>query len=177
MGQAARLLKLDQGAQEIKDSQNAIARLLDKEDDALAIFNELPAIEDYQERMNQAGQLFSDCNDTIELAKELESVLSRVRKRMEGVKASVMEGIEDEVKESFDTKDWTFKLKKNPPKVIVDDLAIVPKKYRNEPKPIPAWQEWPAAKTVIKDALTKEKVQKIDGVHLDETTRVEVKPR
>jgi hypothetical protein len=177
MGEAARLLKLDQGAAEIKDSQNAIARLLDKEDLALELFNELPAIENYQERMDKAGQLFNDCNDMIELSKELEAIMNRVRKRMEKVKGAVMEGITDEVKETFETKNWKFRLVNNPPSVIVDDLAKVPKKYRTEPKPIPAWEKWPAAKTVIKDALTKEKVQSIPGVHIKDSTRVEVKPR
>lgn len=178
MNQVARLLTLDQDSQEIRDSQTAIANLLDKEAQAKEIFADLPAHESLEERLNRAAQLYSDCSDTVDLCKELEGVLKRVRGRMEGVQALVYEGIEDEVPgDKFETEDWKFNIKENPPKVIVDDLAVVARKYRNEPKPIPPWEEWAVDKNAVKQALIKEKVQSIHGVHLEVSERVEIKPR
>ena len=70
-----------------------------------------------------------------------------------------------------------MKIRANPSSVVVDDLKIVPMKYRNEPKPLPPQDKWPVDKVHVKNALTKERVQKIDGVHLEQVSRVEIKLR
>ena len=176
----ARLLVLDQDSQEIRDSQAAIAALLDKEDAAKEILGDLPAIDAQIERCEKGAQLFADCEDMMSLAKELEGVLSRVRRRMAAVQEVVRQGLEEEAREAggeIETANWAIKIRKNPAKVIVDDLQEVPRKYRLEPKPIPEWTEWDVDKNLVKQALTKEKVRSIVGVHIEQAERVEIKPR
>lgn len=180
MSNVARLLILDQDSAEIKDSQTAIANLLDKEEAAKALFEDLPSIADQAERCERGAQLYADCADMIDLAKELEGILSRVRKRMAGVQETVKQGLYEETQQAggeIETANWLLKLKKNPAKVVVDDLSAVPKKYRLEPKPIPSWEEWEVNKNEVKQALGKEKVKSINGVHLEQGERVEIKPR
>jgi ElaB/YqjD/DUF883 family membrane-anchored ribosome-binding protein len=180
MTNVARLLVLDQDSAEIKDSQTAIANLLDKEAEAQKIYDDLPSLADQLERVERGAQLYADCADMVDLAKELEAILSRVRKRMVGMQGIVKAGLTEEAVAAggeIETANWKLKMKRNPPKVIIDDLSVVPKKYRLEPMPIPEWQEWDADKNVIKQALTKEKVQSIAGVHLEVSERVEIKPR
>jgi len=171
MSNVVRLMDVSEESADIKQSQNAIASLLDREAVAKKMFENLVAIDELEERLNKGAQLHNDCADVVSLCKDLKDVLSRVQKRMEKMQGVVNNGLFDEVKSSSDgdeieTDDFVLKTKINPPSVVVDDLKIVPKKYRNEPKPLPEWKDWAVDKNAVKSALTKEKVKKIDGVHL-----------
>ena len=176
-------LRLAEDSNAIRDSQTAIANLLDKEEEALRIFEELAAKPEVLVRLDDGAQLWNDCGDMVSFCKELKEILSRVQKRMSDVQEVIYEGMTSdvsdvvEVGDRMETKNWGLKRVLNPPSIIVDDLSVVPKKYRSTPKPIPDWKNWPADKTAIKQALVKEKVQNVAGVHLYRAERLEIKPR
>lgn len=165
---------------EVKVSQDAVLRLLNNEERALERLEEIAAIADPMERLEEAAKLIIESESLVTLAKEMSTVIGNTKKRMEEVIRGAKQSIHDEVESmggKVETKGFKLTIKNNPVKVIVDDLAAVPKKYKREPDPIPPVEEWEADKNVIKTALTKERVQSINGVHLEESTRVEVKPR
>jgi len=171
---------LDNVESEIKLSQETVLRLLDNEDRALSRLGEVETIDDQAERLDEMAKLILECESIELLAKELGDIVGRAKKRMVQVKDKVkvqalteVEGLGGE----FEAKDFKFKVRTNPVRVVVDDLSVVPKKYRNEPKPLPPWEEWDVDKNIVKAALTREKVQSIAGVHLEQTNRIEVKPR
>jgi hypothetical protein len=176
-------VNLSQIEADMASSQEAVEKLLDNEEQALARLEEIGAIADPQERLNEAAKLLAESDALIVLAKEMSGVIGRVKKRMNGCVGQMKVAIEDEIetlgddKGKYETQDYAFSTKNNPVKVVVDDKEGVPQKYRTVPKPIPPWEEWDVNKNEVKQALVKEKVQSINGVHLEQNTRVEVKPR
>jgi len=166
--------------QEVKSSQEAVERLLDNEEKALARIEEIAVIADDLERFEEAAKLIAECDAFLAFSKEMEGAVKRAKKRMDKVRTTIMADTLEDVEKAggeVETKNWLLKVRDNPASVVVDSLADVPKKYRSEPMPIPEWPEWPVDKNMVKQALVKEKVQKIDGVHLEQGTRLEIKPR
>ena len=173
-------LKLEVIESQARTAQDQVAVLLDHEESALRSFEEISAIAETPQRLDEAARLLGECESLVSLAKELGEVLGRVRKRMAGVIEKVEEAVLQEVENEggeVETRNWILKSRVNPPSVVVDDLSIVPKKYRSEPAPIPPPEEWPVDKNMVKNALTKEKVQSILGVHISQSSRLEIKPR
>lgn len=165
---------------EVEDSKQAVLRLLSNEERAQERFEEIAAISDQAERLEEAAKLIVECEALMDYSKQMEGEMKRAKDRMAEMAEKVKSGIHDEVEAAggeFTTKNWKMKIRQNPAKVIVDDLAVVPKKYRKEPDPVPPPEEWPVDKNLVKTALTKERVQGINGVHLEQSSRVEVKPR
>jgi excinuclease UvrABC nuclease subunit len=167
--------------QEVKASEEAVNRLLDNEKRALERLAEVAAIADQDVRLEEAAKLVMESNALIDMAKQMSDVIGRASKRMASVKTEVLGAVKEEVQKldggKWEGSDYQMMIKKNPDSVVVDALKDVPKKYRLEPKPIPSWEKWPANKNAIKQALTKEKVSSIKGVHLEQGERLEVKPR
>jgi hypothetical protein len=171
---------LESVEREVEDSKQAVLRLLSNEERAEDRFEEIAGISDQAERLEEAAKLIVECEALVSYAKQMEAEMKRAKNRMTEMADKVKAGIHDEVEDAggeFTTKNWKMKIRQNPAKVIVDDLSVVAKKYRKEPDPIPPVEEWPVDKNLVKTALTKERVQSIDGVHLEQGSRVEVKPR
>lgn len=166
----------------VGESQGELEKLLDNEELALARFSEIVALEDFTSRLEEAGQLRAECESIVGFAKRLKKMAEQAQKRMEAVSKTVEKGLIAEISDKpagdwIETKSWKFRMRDNPASVAIDNLADVPKKYRKEPKPLPSWELWEADKIYIKNTLESEKVKKIDGVHLQYTVRIEIKPR
>lgn len=171
----------DLDAGKIRTAQSAVEALLDKERDAAVAVEEIAAIADPAQRYEAAANLIEEMEGVVSLAKELEDSLARARKRMSAKIESTIGGLQDEIEKEeggeFETENWKMKIRLNPPSVVVDDFLLVPKKYRSEPKPLPPPEEWPVNKGAVKQALTKEHVAKIAGVHVEQSARLEIKAR
>lgn len=172
---------LDVREAEVKASQQVVEKLLDNEEAALARLSEIEAIAETEIRYEEIAKLILECEAFVSQADELAKTITRAKKRMVEVLVTVEVGTLEEVDKLPDskvqTKNYVLTARSNPPKVIIDELADIPKKYRKEPPPIPDWKEWEPDKNLIKSTLTSEKVEKINGVHLAEGKRLEVKQR
>lgn len=158
----------------------AAESLLDREQVALERLQEVGGLAEATDRLDQAQALVLECDEVAGQCKQLAELLTRIRKRMDGVTSKATDGMLDEVRSlggEIETREWKYRVKLNPPSVVVDDLSVVPKKYRHEPDPVPPPDEWPVNKTMVKEALTKEKVQSIPGVHIEQAESLSVKPR
>lgn len=173
-------LNIDQIEADAKQGQENVVNLLNHEERLIGILEEASAMAEISDRLETVAKVATESKALQEVAKGLADMLDRIRKRLGEVEKKSIEAVKPDVEQAggkVQTKSFEFNIKNNPPKVIVDDLSAIPKKYRSEPKPIPEWTEWDADKAAIKSALTKEKVQSISGVHLDQDTRLEIKPR
>jgi len=173
-------VNLKQIEEEVRASQAAVSRLLDNEDRAKAELSEIIAIPNMKDRFEAAVNLIVESEALAELGKDLADTANRAKKRMEAIAEQIRSGLLDEVKGEggeVELKNFLLRIRENPPAVIVDKLEDVPKKYRLEPKPIPNWEEWPVDKNAVKQALGKEKVKSILGVHLEVGERLEIKSR
>jgi len=164
----------------VEETKIAVTKLLDREEAALEELGRVSAIANDIERLEATGYLYADIEGLVKHIKSVASIVSRAKKRMEEVVSKVKEGVLLEVESQggqVETPNWKFKVTPNPVSLIVDDLDKVPKKYRSVPKPIPEWKKWPVDKSYAKQALVKEQVKSIEGVHLEQTERVDIKPR
>ena len=166
--------------QEAKRGQATVVQLLDQEKVLLKKLEEIGAIADQSQKFEHAAKLIVEAEALVNLSGDLAKMINTAKKRIDKVvkqaKTGVLEDVEDEGGE-VETENFVLKSRKNPVRVVVDNLADVPKKYRLEPNPIPPWQEWDVDKHYVKQALTKEKVRSIDGISLEQGTRLEIKPR
>lgn len=180
MGELARLdrVLVDAG---IDESERVVEQLLENEERLEEQLSDVAAMADFDARIEAAVLLAVDTDHLASLAKRLEGVVSRAKKRMEGTAAKIKEEILKEMTvegvQVHEMKDYVAKLRDNPVTVQVDDLAAVARKYRKVPAPVPEWTKWPVDKNAVKSALKSEQVKKIEGVHLAQDVRVEIKPR
>jgi hypothetical protein len=161
--------------------EDAVLSLLQDTEVVADRLDEIAAGAELSYRLEQGGKLLYECEEFIRRTKQLEAAIKNAAKRVTRAQAEVNETLLEELEKCKDrkaeTSSFSFAIRENPPSVVVDDLKRVPKKYRNPPKPTPPWEEWPPNKNAIKTALTREVVQRVDGVHLERGERVEVKTR
>lgn len=174
-------VSLNDVGESIKSAETAVLALLQEEDRADDRMAEIGALVNSLDRLEEGGQLWMECKTFIDRCKAIQETVKNASARVKEVQDRLGTHLKKEL-DSYDkgkaqTASWKFATRKNPDKVIVDDEAIVPKKYRVEPPPPPPPDQWPLDKHAIKTALTKEHVQSIKGVHLEAGSRVEVKAR
>ena len=165
----------------ISTVEDAVLCLLQDTEIVSDRLDEIAAGAELTYRLEQSGKLQYECDEFIRRTKQLSEAIKNAVNRVKRAQLEVEEVLLEELAKCADrkaeTSSFSFAIRENPPSVVVDDLTKVPKKYRNPPKPLPSWEKWPANKNAIKTALTREVVQKIDGVHLERGERVEVKTR
>jgi hypothetical protein len=164
----------------ISTVEDAVLCLLQDTEIVSDRLDEIAAGAELTYRLEQSGKLQYECDEFIRRTKQLSEAIKNAVNRVKRAQLEVEEVLLEELAKCADrkaeTSSFSFAIRENPLSVVVDDLTKVPKKYRNPPKPTPP-HLWPPNKNAIKTALTREVVQKIDGVHLERGERVEVKIR
>jgi len=166
----------------IQSAENTVLRLLDERDRVEERLDEVRAYELVADRLEQEAQLWDETQMFMARCKAMVETIGNAKKRVEEASVKIEKAVMVEVERFEDGKtvssDHAFAIRKKPAIVVVDDLVEVPRKYRLEPKPIPPWEQWPVDKNMVKQAITKEKVGKIKGLHIDESgKRIEIKSR
>lgn len=165
-------------------SQRAVIALVDREKELLEATEKLSGIKDPVERLDAAAEIIVEAEGLVEIHKALADQIGRVQKRVAVISSKLriasIEEVEKLKKEGeieeqkLATEHFEIVVRKNPPSVIVDELAKVPKDWRKEPPPIPPWKEWDPDKNSIKAALTNGQKKSIPGVHLACGVRLEI---
>lgn len=161
-------------------SQATILNLVDREKEIQARLADLVAQDD-DDRRDGTAEIILECEGLVAIHKSLKDQINRVQKRIENLAYEVKADLQKEVLKvagaegTIETENFQLKHKFNPPSVVVDELKDVPKRYRNEPAPIPPFKKWPANKALIKNDLTKQKVKGIKGVHLERGEKLDIK--
>lgn len=169
----------------LHDAETNILGVMGARDEIENRLAEISAIQNPSDRLETIGSLWKDTDMFLARLKAMSEAMTSVKKRIEAVGERLTEAARPDIeylsesdKPRAETDSFVFKIVKNPPSVVIDNLGEVPKKYRLVPAPPPEWKEWPINKNMVKDMLVKKQVHKIDGVHLDDSkSRVEVKVR
>lgn len=166
----------------IRAAESTVLGLLDQRSEVEDRLEEVQMLELVSDRLEQQACLWDEtivflarCKAMVDTIK---NASDRVSEAKEKIESAVMKEVDRFENGKTTSATHKFAIKGKPAVILVKDLAAVPKKYRLVPKPIPEWEEWPVDKNMAKQALTKEKVGKINGLELDESgKRIEIKPR
>ena len=107
--------------------------------------------------------------DQIKLA---EKAMADRRKQIEAKAESVKQYLFDNMKRvevtKIDSPYFSLTIKKNPPKLVIDDAELIPKEFMVTPPPPPPQIDNAALKTALKNGEVK-------GAHLEQGERLEIK--
>lgn len=155
---------------EIAEQYKNIEQLLDDESISQEdVFNALATVEDsLQVKCENGIKLLVSIDDTIgnikNRIKELKAYQSLLEHRKERVSNLYTNTLKSLSKDRVTTTEGEMKIRKNPPSVIVDDIALVPATYQRQKITIDI------DKTALKKDLKAGKA--IEGCHLEQTERL-----
>jgi len=123
-----------------------------------------------KEKAKNIGGFILNLEVQAKAIKEAEQNMNKRRKVLENKAASLKKYLHNNMvianKDEFKYPEYDIKIKKNPPKVVVDNEDVIPEKFKKVITTINI------DKNALKDKL---KVEDVLGAHLEQTTRLHIK--
>lgn len=149
-------------------------RLADTQEDPQAVLDTLEGeLWPIEVKTRALSYVLANLNYLVEAGRDAERQVAALRKarerRIERLKDYLQTCMEVAGITKVECPEFQAAIRKNPPKVVIDDEALVPHPYWRQPEPEPPVLDKERIKEDIKAGLD------VPGAHLEQTTRLEVK--
>lgn len=154
--------------------QAMVERLMNSELDEQTIADTIEgASGELELKATNVAMFIRNLESSAEQIKLAEKAMAERRKQLESKADSVKQYLFDNMKRTGVTKIespyFALTIKKNPPSVVIDDVALIPNEYKVFTPPPPPSPDKAAIKAALQEGKT------VEGAHIEQGERLEIK--
>lgn len=154
--------------------QAMVERLMNSELDEQTIADTIEgASGELELKATNVAMFIRNLESSAEQIKLAEKAMAERRKQLESKADSVKQYLFDNMKRTGVTKIespyFALTIKKNPPSVVIDDVALIPSEYKIFTPPPPPSPDKQAIKAALQEGKT------VEGAHIEQNERLEIK--
>lgn len=155
--------------------RDALETLAELEPDDTAISDTLEGLQgEFEDKAVSVAAYIRNIEALAESIKQAEKEMADRRKKLESKAERIREYLKQQIMlvnvgNKIEAPWFTLSLRKNPPKVVIDNESFIPAEFMSQPEPPPPSPD----KKAIAAALNEGKI--VEGAHIEQSTRLEIK--